>query len=62
MCEETWFKNAFNWRLWYQDFNDYVRKGKCTFKPEGLTVFQKTVPSDVFYPCLHQAIADEECS
>ena len=28
-------------------------------KPEGLTVFEKFIPPELFYPCLHQAIKDE---
>ena len=28
-------------------------------KPEGLTVFEKLIPPELFYPCLHEAIKDE---
>ena len=53
LCEETWFKNSYRWRLWYPEFNKFVRDGKCFFKPEGLTIFEKTIPPELFYPCLH---------
>ena len=60
LMEETWMVKQFNWRLWYKEVNDYVRKGKCMFLPEGLTPFQKTIPPEVFYLCYNQAIAGED--
>ena len=39
LMEETWMVKQFNWRLWYKEVNDFVRKGECMFLPEGLTPF-----------------------
>ena len=61
LCEQTWFKDTFRWDLWYADFNRLVREGKCSYKPEGLTIFEKIVPPQIFYPCLHEVIKEEKC-
>ena len=59
-CEETWFKNEFLWELWYPELHDYIKKGKCFFKPEGLTIFEKIIPPEIFYPCLHQGLKEQK--
>ena len=53
LCEETWFKDQILWKVWYSKFNDYVREGNCMLLPEGLTAFEKFIPPEIFYPCLH---------
>ena len=51
LCERTWFSEQPFWREWYPDFISWVRKGSCSFHPEGLLPFEKIVPPGKFYFC-----------
>ena len=53
LCEEQWFVDQLLWDVWYHKYNRWVRQGKCLFRPEGLTPFEKIVPPDIFYLCFN---------
>ena len=61
LCDEPWF---LEWTLdsWFVKYLWWAGAGQCTAFPEGLTGFQRTVPPDLFYPCLEElvGIVDEE--
>ena len=40
----------------------FVSGGHCSYLPKGFTDHEKVVPSDIFYPCLEEALTkvDEE--
>ena len=46
--------------MWYRDVNKYVRDGKCLAKREGLSPFEKTIPSEIFYFCLEEGRRKKE--
>ena len=62
LCNENWLQKQLVWDLWYSDFNDFVREGQCMLLPSGLTPFEKTVPPEIFYFCIHQAIREKKCN
>ncbi len=43
LCEEQWFTHAITWTLWYEEFNEWVRDGKCPVLKGGLRNFQKVM-------------------
>ena len=61
LCEEQWLKDQILWRLWYQDYNDWVRRGECLYLPGGLRPFERTIPPELFYICLAQALQEGGC-
>jgi len=55
LCEKPWFyKHSLN--SWYPQFHSYVKAGGCPHLPGGISGFEKIVPVDKFYPCLHEAL------
>ena len=52
LCENEYFIDH-TLKSWYLDFRQWVRDGKCQWKPLGMPEpFHKTVPPEIFYPCL----------
>ena len=60
LCTENWFNKEHQWSMWYRDVNKYVRDGKCLAKREGLSPFEKTIPSEIFYFCLEEGRRKKE--
>ena len=39
----------------FKQFHKFVKDGECMVLPSGLTPFEKTIPSEIFYFCLEEA-------
>ena len=61
LCSENWFNKEHEWKMWYKDVNKFVRDGKCLARPQGLSPFEKTIPSEIFYFCLEEARRKDKC-
>ena len=55
LCSENWFQK-YSLQSWYIDFLKWVGARQCSALPEGLTGFQRVIPSHLFYPCLEEAL------
>ena len=47
--------------MWYNDYNEWIRDGKCMLLPGGLKPFEKIVPPEIFYFCIQEALRKNEC-
>ena len=61
LCSENWLQKEFEWRVWYKDLHKFVSDGDCLVLPGGLTPFQKTIPSEIFYFCLEECNRKKKC-
>jgi len=47
-------------RNWYTAYYKWVDRGECFLEREGLKPFEKVIPPDSFYVCLHDFLLSED--
>ena len=57
-CDEQWIKKN-TLQSWYRNYNFWVSRGECFAQRSGIKPFDKVVPSEVFYTCLWEFLADD---